>query len=213
MSVEEKQHYRLEPPDIITVKAIHWVPKDPQKFQEDEKHIFGNHIIGPDGYITFGTWNSPLHGRVYVQGLTIEECQQAIEFYFSKHFEEPKVAVDIFTYNSKAYYVIFQSQTKDERILKFPYTGNENVRDAIANTGSFQTNVFKRVWVARPVVNSSQVDVLPVDWEAITVHGKSDSNYQLMPGDRIYVLEDTPPTMQRSRFLPRRTRVTTTVLR
>ena len=93
LSVEEKQRYYLESPDIITVKAIHWVSKDPQKFQEDEKHIFGNHTIGPDGYITLGSY-----GRVYVNGLTVEECKNAVEFHLSKHFEEPKVAVDIFSY-------------------------------------------------------------------------------------------------------------------
>ena len=58
------------------------------------QQIEGKHTIGPDGYITFGSWvftpslgsspswDSSLHGRVYVEGLTIDECQQAIEFFF-----------------------------------------------------------------------------------------------------------------------------------
>jgi protein involved in polysaccharide export with SLBB domain len=151
----------------------------------DMQQIAGNHTIGPDGYITLGSY-----GRVYVNGLTVDECRDAIEFHLSKHLEHPQVAVDIFAYNSKGYYVIFQSTALGERVLKFPFTGNENVLDAISNTDGLQPNSSKRIWVARPVGNSNKPVVLPVDWVDITAWGKPETNYQLLPGDRVFVVED-----------------------
>ena len=151
----------------------------------DMQQIAGEHTIGPDGYITLGSY-----GRVYVNGLTLDECRDAIEFHLSKHLEHPQVAVDVFSYNSKAYYVIFQSSALGERVLKYPYTGNENVLDALANTDGLQPNSSKRIWVARPVGNSNKPVILPVDWVDITAYGKPDTNYQLLPSDRVYVVED-----------------------
>ena len=151
----------------------------------DMQQINGNHTIGPDGYITLGSY-----GRVYVSGLTIDECRDAIEFHLSKHLDHPQVAVDMFAYNSKGYYVIFQSSGMGERVLKFPYTGNENVLDAISNTEGLMANSSKRIWVARPVGNSNKPVILPVDWVDVTAYGKPDTNYQLLPGDRVFVVED-----------------------
>jgi polysaccharide export outer membrane protein len=151
----------------------------------DMQQIAGNHTIGPDGYITLGSY-----GRVYVSGLTIDECRDAIEFHLSKHLDHPQVAVDVFSYNSKAYYVIFQSSALGERVLKYPYTGNETVLDAIANTDGLQPNSSRRIWVARPVGNSNKPVLLPVDWVDITAYGRPDTNYQLLPHDRVFVVED-----------------------
>ena len=151
----------------------------------DMQQIAGNHTIGPDGFITLGSY-----GRVYVSGLTVDEARDAIEFHLSSHLDHPQVAVDIFAYNSKSYYVIFQSQAMGERVLRFPFTGNETVLDAIANTEGLQANSSRRIWVARPVGNSNMPVILPVDWVAITAFGKPDTNYQLLPGDRVFVLED-----------------------
>ena len=150
----------------------------------DMQQINGNHTIGPDGYITLGSY-----GRVYVNGLTVDECRDAVEFHLSKHLEHPQVAVDIFAYNSKAYYVIFQSSALGERVEKYPFTGNEMVLDALANTSGLQPNSSKRIWVARPVGNSNKPVILPVDWVDITAYGRPDTNYQLLPGDRVFVVE------------------------
>lgn len=172
---DENQVGRLSNP-IVSVKLAR---------MGDMQQIAGNHTIGPDGYITLGSY-----GRVYVNGLTVDECRDAVEFHLSKHLEHPQVAVDIFSYNSKGYYVIFQSAGMGERILKFPFTGNENVLDAIANTEGLQPNSSKRIWVARPVGNTNKPVILPVDWVDITAYGRPDTNYQLLPGDRVFVVED-----------------------
>jgi hypothetical protein len=47
------------------------------------------------------------------------------------------------------------------------------------------------MWVARPGSNQSNGDqILPVDWIAVTQRGDYKTNYQLMPGDRLFVSED-----------------------
>ncbi len=259
-------HYYLEPPDIITVEAVHLVPRSPYVLRvfdvinihvtgtPDDEPIIGNfsiepggtiqlgpgygpvkidglsleeaerairrklvwspdnesgrlsaetttvstqlvrmgdvqqiadeHLIGPDGYITLGSY-----GRVYINGLTIPECREAIEFHLSKALEHPQVAVDVYSYNSKEYYVIFQSAALGEQVLTFPYTGNETVLKAIGNCNGLTPNASKRIWVARPTGNTHKPVILPVDWVAVTAYAMPQTNYQLLPGDRVFVVE------------------------
>jgi polysaccharide export outer membrane protein len=151
----------------------------------DMQQIAGLHTIGPDGFITLGSY-----GRVYVSGLTIDEARDAIEFHLSRFLDHPQVAVDVFSFNSKSYYVIFQSAALGERVLRFPFTGNETVLDAISNTDGLMSNSSRRMWIARPTANSNQPVLLPVDWVDITAYGRPDTNYQLLPGDRLFVVED-----------------------
>ena len=45
--------------------------------------------------------------------------------------------------------------------------------------------------MARPVPASADGDkILPVDWAAVTKRGRTETNYQLFPGDRLYVSAD-----------------------
>jgi polysaccharide export outer membrane protein len=47
------------------------------------------------------------------------------------------------------------------------------------------------MWVARPGHNDCGGDqILPVDWLAVTQRGDTATNYQILPGDRLYVSED-----------------------
>ena len=166
---------RLGPNTVVSAKLVR---------MSDVQQIANTHLIGPDGYITLGSY-----GRVYINGLSIPECREAIEFHLSKALEHPQVAVDVYSYNSKEYYVIFQSAAMGEQVLAFPYTGNETVLKAIANTQGLAPNSSKRIWVARPVGNTHKPVVLPVDWVAVTAYGVPHTNYQLLPGDRVFVVE------------------------
>ena len=47
---------------------------------------------------------------------------------------------------------------------------------------------LKKIWVSRPSPAGTPCStVLPVDWKAITQAGRTETNYQLLPGDRIYI--------------------------
>jgi polysaccharide biosynthesis/export protein len=46
----------------------------------------------------------------------------------------------------------------------------------------------RNIWVARRTPHGGQPwQILPVDWIGITQHGITATNYQVFPGDRIYV--------------------------
>ena len=150
-----------------------------------KQQIAGQHLVGPDGMITLGSY-----GSVPLVGLTLAEAKRAIEARLSQFLESPEVAVDVFAYNSKVYYVITEGGGFGDGVIKFPITGNDTVLDAIANINGLTEVSSKQIWIARPAPHGEAVQVLPVDWQAVTAFGGSSTNYQLMPGDRVFVAED-----------------------
>lgn len=150
------------------------------------QRIAGERMVGPDGKVSLG-----VYGKVYVTGMTQLQARQAIEQHLAQFLEEPKVAVDIFAYNSKVYYVIMAGAGQGDSVSKFSITGNETVLDALAEINGMQEVSSKRIWVARPTPYGSGYDqVLPVDWKAMSQRGDTSTNYQILPGDRVFIAED-----------------------
>jgi hypothetical protein len=97
----------------------------------------------------------------------------------------------VLIYNSKFYYIVTEGAGFGDQMVRIPVTGNETVLDAMAQIGGLQQVSSKRIWIARPAPKDSACDqILPVDWQAITRGASTATNYQLMPGDRIFVAED-----------------------
>jgi protein involved in polysaccharide export with SLBB domain len=119
----------------------------------------------------------------------LDAAKAAVERQLSRHLLKPEVSIDIAGYNSKVFYVITDNAGYGEAVYRLPLTGNDTVLDALSQTfGLPPTASKKRIWVARPVpADSGCEQILPVDWCAITQRGLTDSNYQILPGDRIYV--------------------------
>jgi len=134
--------------------------------------------------------NLGTYGSVSVVGLTIAEATAAIEHHLKSYLDDPEVSVDVFAYNSKVYYVVTEGAGLGDTVTSFPVTGNETVLDAIANVNGLTQVSSKKIWIARPTPNASEVQILPVDWKAITGQGQTVTNYQVLPGDRIFVAED-----------------------
>lgn len=149
------------------------------------QQIAGPHLVGPDGTVTLGSY-----GNVPVVGLTLSQTKHVIEQHLSAFLEDPEVAVDVYAYNSKVYYIITEGAGLGDGVVKFPVTGNDTVLDAIANISGLTQVSSKRIWIARPVPHSEQMQILPVDWKAVTAGGIAATNYQILPGDRIFVAED-----------------------
>jgi polysaccharide export outer membrane protein len=178
--------YVIEPPDILLVETA------PLAFVGEpdlmEQRISGEHLVRPDGTIGLG-----IYGSVRVAGLTLDEAQAAIQEHLKKSLKiktSPKVNVDIFAYNSKAYYIISDNAGYGQPVVRLPFTGNETVLDAIGQIGGLPVAASKkRIWIARPGPDHS-IQTLPVDWKAITQDGQVATNYQLFPGDRIYIQSD-----------------------
>jgi len=150
------------------------------------QQIVGEHLVGPDGRVNLGTY-----GSVYVAGSTIEEARAAIEEQLTDYLEDPQVVVDMFSYNSKKYYVITQGAGFGDSVAEAPITGNETVLDAIARIGGLSRVSSKRIWIARPAPNGVGCEqILPVQWDDISRGAATATNYQLMPGDRLFIAED-----------------------
>lgn len=160
-----------------------WITLSSIASQQD---ISGEHLVAPDGRVTLGSY-----GRVSLIGMTIEEAKTTIETHLSQYFENPQVGVDVFGFNSKVYYVITQGAGLGDQVFRLPIKGSETALDAIGEIQGFSSNSSIRMWVARPGFNNQGGDqIMPIDWLGISQRGDVTTNYQLMPGDRLYVAED-----------------------
>lgn len=147
------------------------------------QQIAGQHLVRPDGTVGLG-----VYGSVYVAGMTLSQTKAAVETHLSKYLYRPEVSVDVYSYNSKWYYVITDFAGNGEQVVRLPATGKETVLDAISQIGGLSAVSSKRVWVARPAPSGVDDQILPVDWKGITRRGKTCTNYQVLPGDRVFVM-------------------------
>jgi polysaccharide biosynthesis/export protein len=149
--------------------------------------IDGQHVVQMDGTIDLG-----IYGSVQVAGLTTDQARERVRAFLlqltNRKPDQLQVRVSVLAFNSKQYYVITDGAGYGEQIAPFPITGSETVLDAIARIGGLPQVASKRdIWVARRSPNGGPEQILPVCWEDITKRGITRTNYQVLPGDRIYV--------------------------
>lgn len=150
------------------------------------QQVTGQHLVGPDGRVNLGTY-----GSVFVAGMTLEEVRDAVEAKLAEKLEEPEVFVDVLAYNSKVYYVVTQGGGFGDNVSRLPITGNETVLDAVATLGGISQVSSTKLWIARPAPNGVGCEqVLPVNWKDITEGASTATNYQLLPGDRLFIAEN-----------------------
>ena len=149
--------------------------------------ISGEHLIRPDGSVSLG-----IYGSLYVNGMTLDEVKIAVEEHLSKFIHRPEINVDVAAYNSKVIYIVADGGGSGESVVRVPFTGNETVLDAMATVdGLSEVAARNNMWVARSGPHGSEVtQKMYVDWRAITQDAVTTTNYQLLPGDRIYVKAD-----------------------
>jgi polysaccharide export outer membrane protein len=146
------------------------------------QQIRGRHLVKSDGTVSLGEY-----GGVNVTGLTIPAAKAAIEAHLSQYLKEPQITLDVMAFNSKVYYVILDGGGAGQTVMRLPITGNETVIDAISNvSGLSAVSDSDRIWVSRPGPDGCS-SVLPVDWNAVTTKAEPATNYQILPGDRIFV--------------------------
>ena len=152
-----------------------------------QQQIAGEHLVGPDGRINLG-----IYGSVYVSGMTVNEARHAIQTHLTRFLDDPRVAVDVGAFNSKVYYVITEGAGFGDSVSRFSVTGNETVLDAMAQINGLSRLASKsHIWIARPGPQGSKCDqILPINWDKITQDGETATNYQVLPGDRIFIAAD-----------------------
>jgi polysaccharide export outer membrane protein len=207
LRMQNLPEYVIEPPDTLLINAvirdIAEPPKKddpnpgPQKLGDTVRSlpiqpVYGDYPIRPDGTVFLG-----VYGSIPVSGYTLKQAAVAIRAALAKQLFDGEgikedrllVVVDVTGYNSKSYYVITDGGGAGERVYRFPITGKETVLDGLANINGLPSEASKRnIWVARRTPNSNEPQqIMPVDWVGLTQHGITATNYQIFPGDRIYV--------------------------
>lgn len=148
--------------------------------------ITGQYLIAPDGTI-----NLRQYGTLPVAGKTVSEIRVDLQKLLSRYFDSPEASVDVVAYNSKVFYVITQGAGLGDNIRRIPVTGNETVLDALSAVNGLSQVSSAQVWVARPAPGGYGCEqILPVDYTAIAQGGSTASNYQVLPGDRVFIAED-----------------------
>jgi polysaccharide export outer membrane protein len=152
------------------------------------QQIRGPHLVRVDGTIGLG-----VYGSVFVDGMTIEDARAAIENHLAQFILKPEISLDVSGFNSKVYYVITEGAGPGgTQVVRLPITGKMTVLDALSYVNGLSiVSSKKRIYLVRPLAGAHCPDgpeeVYHVDWHGVAGHGDVTTNYQVLPGDRIYV--------------------------
>ena len=161
----------LEPGDSLLVQATDL---------EANVRFPGDQPILQDGSIDLGKY-----GRPVVMGLTVPQAEAAVQQAVNAKEKEPvPVSVRLIGRQSKVFYVLGEVNAPGA----YPLAGRETVLDGILVGGGLTRAANEQgILVSRPSQPDGGRIVLPVCYNNITQLGDTSSNYQLQPGDRIFV--------------------------
>lgn len=174
--------YVLEPGDTVLVETVRF--DSPLRLPADQ-------VIQPDGTIDLGQY-----GRTIAAGKRIEEVEVCVEEIVNAdpvvieslklaELEGPeRINVRLIDPRGSVIYVLGAVNSPGA----YPYSGRETVLDAVLDAGGLADNARKcELILSRPSPVGECRTVLPVCWDNIVQLGDTTTNYQLMPGDRIFV--------------------------
>ncbi|WP_372716261.1 polysaccharide biosynthesis/export family protein [Novipirellula sp.] len=166
-------HY-LEPGDVLLIETV--------KLDSDVR-LPADQRVMTDGSIDLGGY-----GRVVVAGLTLEDAEALVEQTLVEEGEE-KTEINIRLLEAMhRFYVLGEVNSPGS----YPLTGYETVLDGILAAGGLTSDAAPcKLLLARPTSSHSCRVTLPVCYREITQMGDTATNYQLQPGDRIYVASRT----------------------
>jgi protein involved in polysaccharide export with SLBB domain len=165
--------YYLQPGDILLLEVTDL---------EADIRLPADQTIMPDGTIDLGEY-----GRIVVAGLTIEQVEslvlstvQAVE----KDQQLKPINVRLNVAESAVYYVLGEVNSPGA----YPLIGRETVLDALMASGGLSDRASDcEIILSRPTPPCSCRIVLPVCYDRIVQLGDTTTNYQIRPGDRVYV--------------------------
>jgi protein involved in polysaccharide export with SLBB domain len=164
--------YVVEPGDVILVQSADF---------ESPIRLPGDQTVMPDGTIHLGRY-----GQLQVAGKTIEEIQTAAKALIESQAKDvPPITARVVTRTSKVFYVLGEVNNPGA----FQLTGRETVLDAIVASAGGLTDRASRshIILSRPSHPCDGRTVLPICYNEIVQLGDTSTNYQLLPGDRIFV--------------------------
>lgn len=173
LAKELQPSYIVEPNDVLLVQ-----PADldaPLRLPPDQ-------TVFADGTIDLGTY-----GRVLVAGKTQEQIASEVAAVVNAKEKPEKpiaITVRIIGRNTKVYYVLGEVNAPGA----FPVNGFDTALDGIIKAGGLSRRAGKQnIILSRPTPPDGCRVVYPVCYPQIVQLGDTSTNYQLQPGDRIYV--------------------------
>ncbi|MGB7323535.1 MAG: polysaccharide biosynthesis/export family protein [Rubripirellula sp.] len=185
--------HRLEAGDVLVIEPNDF--NSPVRFQSDQ-------TVQQDGTIDLGDY-----GKFAVAGMTTMEIQQQVQHRVaSREIEKHNTRIALASHrdgddvspdpddfglsvrlvNKEAGMIYVMGEVNAPS--SYPLVGSETVLDAIIAAGglSDRSNAHKVV-LTRPQLDGQPRVILPVCYHQILQLGDVSTNYQLLPGDRIYV--------------------------
>lgn len=87
--------HRVAAPDILVLDVQKLTFKQGNSSSDPAQQIRGEHLVRPDGTVSLG-----MFGSVKVDGMTTAQVKNVIEHHLATYFVEPRVSVEVTTYNS-----------------------------------------------------------------------------------------------------------------
>ncbi len=198
--------HRVEPGDVLVIENTDY--DSPVRFPSDQ-------TVQADGTIDLGQY-----GRIDVAGLTLDQIKQRTQTRVAAHHRQPaglaqaafdgqsgdqanptaQLSVRMISNESSVIYVLGEVNAPGS----YPVVGRETVLDAIIAAGGLtdRANEHKLI-LTRPASLREPRKILPICYQQIVQLGDTSTNFQVRPGDRIYVpsltiLEDIRQSIQRS---------------
>lgn len=140
--------------------------------------------VQPDGTIDLGQY-----GRPVVAGRTLPEVEVVVRDAIrakakGKEAEGVAITVRLLAKPGKVFYVLGEVNAPGA----FPITGHDTVLSAITQAGGPTRRASpQNIIVSRPTAPEGCRIVLPVCYTNIVQLGDTSTNYQLMPGDRVFI--------------------------
>lgn len=170
--------YIVEPGDVLYL--------EPATFDSPIR-LPGDQTVQPDGSVELGKY-----GRIHASGMTVAEIEREINAAVAAQESDKdglkpealQVVVRLVDWKSKVFYVMGEVNAPGS----FPFTGKETVLDAIVAAGDITRRANRHeIIISRPTGPCEQRIVLPVCYDNVIQLGDASTNYQLMPGDRVFV--------------------------
>jgi polysaccharide biosynthesis/export protein len=167
--------YIVQPGDVLLIEPDSL--DSPIRFPADQ-------TVMPDGTIDLGRF-----GRRVVAGKSIEEIEAEVqELIRAGQDKKTQINARLITPRSAVYYVLGEVNSPGA----FPLVGRETVLDGLIAAGGVSSRASTcNIILSRPTEPNSCRVVLPICYRHITQLGDTATNYQLKPGDRIYVATRT----------------------
>lgn len=186
--------YVVEPGDTLSV--------EPTRF-DSRLNLSGVQEVLQDGTIDLGQYGRPVVAWKTVPQIEAEIRPMVTAYALNDELTMPKddqrpadevrsdskVTVRLVGRESKVFYVLGEVNAP----RAYPLAGRETVLDGLLTAGGLTRQAdAKKVIVSRPTPPNGCRVILPVCYNQIVQLGDTSTNYQLQPGDRIYVPSQAP---------------------